>query len=99
MGRKENKVMTMTKERYLLGQEYMSIARQLGQFDMIPERDLSNSDKQKIVLLLEREAELDIELEDYLIKDEDVEGLKIFRQNQEYNTLKLWNLKQSLANG
>lgn len=91
--------MTMTKERYLLGQEYMSIARQLGQFDMIPERDLSNSDKQKIVLLLEREAELDIELEDYLIKDEDVEGLKIFRQNQEYNTLKLWNLKQSLANG
>lgn len=91
--------MTMTKERYLLGQEYMSIARQLGQFDMIPERDWSNSDKQKVVLLLEREAELDIELEDYLIKDEDVEGLKIFRQNQEYNQLKLWNLKQSLANG
>lgn len=91
--------MTMTKERYLLGVEYMAISRKLYRFDLVPEKLWSDSDKKKVVELLEKEAELDIVLENYLINDMDVEGLKVFRQNKEYNALRLWNLKQSLANG
>lgn len=85
------------KKRYSLGLEYVNISRKLYRYDMTPEFLWTRSDKEEVVELLEREAELDVDLEQYLISDGDEEGLKIFRQNQTYNALRLWNLKRDLT--
>ena len=75
----------------------MMISRKLYRYDMAPESVWSRDDKEEVVKLLEKEAELDVDLEWYLIKDGDEEGLKIFRQNQAYNAIRIWNLKRDLA--
>ncbi len=89
--------MLMNLKRMKLGQDYYLISRKLSKYDLVPEFLWTVEQKKEVVELLEKMFKLDVELEDYLIKDGDTEGLKTFKNNQAYVANRLWNLKQDLA--
>ena len=83
-------------ERMKLGQEYYLLMRKLSKYDMIPEFLWTIEQKEEVVEILEKMFNLDVELEDHLIKDGDELGVREFKKNQAIYTDRLWKLKQDL---
>lgn len=87
----------MTLRRWIIGCEYMAITKELEKYDMTPRILWTEQEKNRVIELLEREAELDIELAKYLIDDGDEVGYRVLQTTREFNANQLWNLKQSIA--
>ena len=86
-----------TLKRQILGCKYMVIAKELEKYDMTPRFLWTDQQKKRVIELLEKEAEMDIELAQYLIDDGDEVGYRTLQQTNRFNARQLWNLKQSIA--
>lgn len=87
----------ITMRRWILGCKYQELAKELYEYDITPEFLWTPEQKLRVIEILEKEAEMDIELAGYLIADGDEAAMEIFNQNAAYNANRLWKLKQELA--
>ena len=84
-------------KRAKLGFKYMMISKEIQQYENIPDWAMSRETKEKVVDILERWSELDIELAEILIAEGDEKGMELFNVNSNLVANTLWNYKQQLA--
>ena len=89
--------MDKSLDRIILGIKFTELAEKLESFDEKPYAKWTRQDKETEAEILEQQTVLDIELDEYLIKDGDAYGIYQHNMNKEFVANYLWMIKRDLA--